>query len=46
MPMLRVRSSVYSRLGELGDFVLSVAVSILSFENKNTPAFHLRGVLK
>src|ERR1039457_1454345 len=44
MPMLRVRSSVYSRLGELGDFVLSATASILFFGNKNAPTFHLRGV--
>src|SRR5579862_10067927 len=30
MPMLRVRSRVYSRLGELADFVLSATASILN----------------
>src|ERR1035438_4551687 len=34
MPMLRVRSSVYSRLGELGDFFSSVTALIFLFVDR------------
>src|ERR1039458_9609881 len=34
MPMLRVRSSVYSRLGELGDFFSSMTALIFNSLNR------------
>src|ERR1700690_2940726 len=45
MPMLRVRSSVYSRLGELADFVLSATASILNPIIKMPPGLPAVGAL-
>src|SRR5208283_581343 len=47
MPMLRVRSSEYSRLGELTDFVVSAVFRILIQRIKSAPMLkHLRGASK